>query len=152
MIDGYAMTKAYYWRIFLKTKATEEDKKLLEVHRDFKADESSPYPENYTLRTLAYFNYDNINSVFVDSVFLDTTYYKSAPNSCKLDKDHVFSPTYKIPFNAVTDKEHYWVRLKMDYFAPNDIKESAASLVINFNHKKRFNLKYKSGGSRTASV
>ncbi|NOT38465.1 MAG: hypothetical protein HOP11_13920 [Saprospiraceae bacterium] len=42
IIDGYAMTKDYYWRIFFKTKVTDEDKKLLEVNRTFAYNEEFP--------------------------------------------------------------------------------------------------------------
>lgn len=143
ILDGYAMTKEYYWKVFLKTKVTEEDKKLREIIRDFKAEESFTNPQDYNVRTIAYMNFDSINSIYIDPVFLDTTHFKSYPYSCKMTKDHIYSPTLKMPYNQITKKEHAWIKISFDFFPVYDLKESPATMVINFDHNNRFTLKYK---------
>ena len=142
MIDGYAMTKEYYWRIFLRTSVSENDKKLLEIRRDFRAGEVLKDEENYNAFTLAYFDFEKINTSYVNSLYLDSTHFSSPPYSCKLSKDLIYSPALKIPYNQVTKKEHFWIKASLEFFPTEDLKKNPAALVINFNHKKRFILKY----------
>ncbi len=144
MIDGYAMTKAYYWRIFLKTTVSAEDRKLLEVDRmGFKAEETFTNEGDYLKRNIGFYNFDELNTTPVDAVFNDTTVAESKPNSCRLTKDRIYSPAFRMPFDAITQKEHAWIRVSFDYFANDAIKEAQPSLVIHFDHHNRHTYKYK---------
>lgn len=144
MIDGYSMTKAYYWKIFLKTKVSAEDKKLLEVDRNgFKADESLNNPVDYVKRTIGFYNFEDVNSTFVEEAFRDSTISFSKPFSCKLTKDRIYSPAFRMPFNAITSKEHAWIRVSFDYFADDKLKQAQPSIVIHFDHHNRYTYKYK---------
>lgn len=146
IIDGYTTTKAYYWRVFLKTKVTDEDKKLQEIHRDFKADEEFKDSENYNDQTLAFYNYDDLNTTHVDSSYLDSSVCVSPPYSCKLSTENIYSPALKIPFNLVTNKEHFWIRASVSFYPEYDLKDNNALLVLSFNHNNRYQLKYKAFG------
>ena len=144
MIDGYAMTKAYYWRIFLKTSVTAEDKKLLEVDRaGFKIDEVFNNQQDYTKHTIGFYNFENNNSSIVDPPFLDSSKALSTPFSCKLTAERIYSPAFKIPFDAITKREHAWIRVSFDYFNNENLAEAMPSLVIDFNHHSRHTYKYK---------
>ncbi len=143
MIDGYAMTKEYYWKIFLKTHATDEDKKLMEIHRDFKSEEHFANPDDYNKKTIGFCDFEKINSISIEDKFIDTTVFVSPPNSCKITSEHIYSPTFRMPYSSISKKEHFWVRVNVDYYPVYDLKESPVSLVINFNHRNRYNLKYK---------
>lgn len=143
ILDGYAMTKEYYWKVFFKTNVSEEDKKLREIIRDFKSEETFSNPGDYNKKTLGIITFDSINSIILDNSFRDTSYYKSYPYSCKMTKDRPFSQSFKLPYNQITKKEHAWIRVSFDYFPIYDINESPSSLIIHFNHNDRFTLKYK---------
>jgi hypothetical protein len=145
MIDGYAMTKAYYWRIFLKTYATEEDRKLLDVQRgNFSFNEVFNDYSNYTEKIIGYYDYDSNNSTSVDPVFRDSSFYVSPPYSCRLTSDRIYSPTLRIPFCVITKREHAWLRVSLDYYYDDTLAciLEPASLVMNFEHGKH-NYKYK---------
>ena len=138
------MTKAYYWRIFLKTNATAEDRKLLEVDRmGFQAEETFTNQDDYLRRAIGFYNFDDLNSTVVDVSFTDTLIALSKPNSCRLTKDRIYSPTFRMPFETITSKEHAWIRVSFDYFANDSIKEAQPSLVIHFDHNNRYSYKYK---------
>jgi hypothetical protein len=135
MIDGYAMTKAYYWRIFLKTKATDEDRKLLEVQRgNFSSNEVFKDYDDYTSRVIGFYDYESNNSTEVDKVFKDSLYALSKPFSCKLTRDRIYSPTFRMRYSDITKKEHIWFRISVDYYLTDSIPLETASLVINFEH------------------
>jgi hypothetical protein len=137
-IDGYAMTKEYYWKIFLKTNVTEEDKKLKEINRTFVSLQPFTDPENYNSRTIGYADFDSINTIFIDPDFLDSTVSLSPPFSCLITKEKIYSPTFRIPFNQITKKEHAFIRVSFYYYPVEDLKNAWASLGIYLDHKNRF--------------
>ncbi len=142
MIDGYAMTEKYYWRIFLKTSVTEEDKKLKEINRSFAYTESFTNPEDYTKKTIGFFDYEKVNSVYIDPKFQDSTYALSPPYSCKITKDLIYSPTLQLPYSSITRREHAWLKVNLDYYPLHDLKDNPAYLVIHFSHRNKFVNKY----------
>ncbi|NOT37380.1 MAG: hypothetical protein HOP11_08390, partial [Saprospiraceae bacterium] len=143
IIDGYAMTKDYYWRIFFKTKVTDEDKKLLEVNRTFAYNEEFSNPDDYVKKTIGYFDFEKVNSTFVNPLFQDSSIFLSPPFSCKITKELIYSPTLEIPYSSITKKEHAWLKVSVDYFPIFELKESNACIVIHFTHKGKFINKYK---------
>ena len=48
------MIKEFYWRVFLKTKVTDEDRKFQEVIRDFKPVDVFKNQEDYNHRTFGF--------------------------------------------------------------------------------------------------
>lgn len=134
IFDGYSMTKEYYWKVFMKTKVSAEDRKYREIIRDFKAEETFENPWDYTKRTVGYLDFDKVNTFPVKPEFIDTTEFVSPPNSCKIPVDYIYGPTFRIPWNKLTDREHVWVRVTFEYFPVHDLKEAPASLVIELNH------------------
>ena len=143
IIDGYAMTKDYYWKVFLKTKVTEEDKKLKEIIRDFKSETFFENPQDYNKRTIGFMNFDSINSIYIDEAFIDSSRCVSRPNCCKMTKNYIYSPTFKMPFNVITKKEHAWIRVSFDYFPTSKFEDNPVSLAFQFNHNNRFTNGYK---------
>lgn len=137
-IDGYAMTKEYYWRIFLKTNVSDEDKKLKEISRTFVSLQPFTDPENYNQRTIGFADFDSINTIFIEPEFLDTSVFLSPPYSCRITKEKIYSPTFRIPFNQITKKEHAFIRVSFYYYAAEEMKDTPASLGIYLDHKNRF--------------
>lgn len=143
IIDGYSMTKEYYWRIFLKTYATKEDEKYLEIERgNFPAVEVFNDYNNYTSKVIGFYDYEKNNSSEVDKVFLENKFFSSPPYSCKLTSENIYSPTFRIPYNEITEREHAWLRVSLDYYYPDSSFNELGSLVINFEHGKH-DYKYK---------
>ncbi|MCB0369654.1 MAG: hypothetical protein KDD45_09470, partial [Bdellovibrionales bacterium] len=96
IFDGYSMTKEFYWRVFLKTKVTDEDRKFQEVIRDFKPVDVFKNQEDYNHRTFGFLNFEEINSIPFDHADKDTNYAYSKPYSYKLTTEKIFGPTFKI--------------------------------------------------------
>ena len=136
IIDGYTMTKKYYWKAFLKTKVSAEDRRYREIERNFKGVETFTNPQDYTKRTVGYLDFDSRNTINFDPGFVDTTNFFSAPNSYKISTANIYGPTFKIPYNKLTGREHAWIRVGFKYITKHDLNESPASLVIEMNHNK----------------
>lgn len=136
IFDGYSMTKTYYWKVFLKTSVSEEDRKYREIIRDFKSEEAFTNPEDYNKRTYAFLDFDENLPIEVHPDFLDTSYFVSPPHACKITADRIYGPTFKIRWRDMTDREHVWIRVKFKYLVEHDLKASPASLVIELNHNE----------------
>lgn len=136
LFDGYTMTKEYYWKIFLKTTVTSEDRKLQEVARDFLPYDTFRDPENYTHRTVEFLDFEHVNTITVPEFMLERDLSKSAPNSCKIDPSWTYGPTFKIPFPEITPKRHAWLKVSFDYYLNEPLEGSNAYLVIEMNHNK----------------
>jgi hypothetical protein len=131
------MTKTYYWKVFLKTSVSEEDRKYREIIRDFKDTDTFSNPEDYNKKTWAFLDFDENFPIDVNKEFLDTNYAYSAPHSYKITAEKIYGPTFKILWKDMTDREHVWVRVTMKFLANHDLKESPANLVIELNHNNR---------------
>jgi len=134
IFDGYTMTKEYYWKVFMKTSVTEEDRKYREIVRDFLPVDNFTNPQDYTGRTAEFLDFENINTIEVPSFMITDKVAKSGTNSCVIDPSWIYGPTFKIPYLQLTDREHAWVKLSFDYFSEYNIQESKATLVIEMDH------------------
>ncbi|HRH66698.1 MAG TPA: hypothetical protein PLU53_10415 [Bacteroidia bacterium] len=144
IIPDDRMTYAYYKKIFLNTKVTDEDKKLMEVQRSFEAEDKFLNDTLYSPYTLAYYNFDQPKlPSFIENKF-ESEFHHSGLRSFKLDTARNYSPKYKIPYYKLVKpgKDHVWLRISLYYFTPGDIHKDPASIVINMPHKK-YNLKYR---------
>jgi hypothetical protein len=139
IIPGDRMTREYYKAIFLKTKITEEDVKLMEVERLYDDNELPFNPQEYNRRTLGYFNFETVNTSSLDSSRLDTTHAYSAPYSFRLDSTMVYSPGIEIPYEAITKKDHVYLRVTIRYFPLEDMAKNPVSIVTSLYHKSYAN-------------
>ncbi|CAN5371076.1 hypothetical protein BH11BAC2_BH11BAC2_10680 [soil metagenome] len=131
--DGERMTAKYYIATFLKTKVPEGAEKLMEIKRNYGETEEFSNPQDYDKRTIAYYDFDSINSSIIDPIFLDSSVHFSGTYSCKLDANHIYSPTFRLPFNVLTNSDHAWVRTSLHYFPVFDLKKNPASLVVQMS-------------------
>lgn len=134
MFNGYTMTKDYYWRIFLNTSVTEEDKKLKGVERNFSGTDTFTDEHNYTKRSALVLDFDKFNTIPVSPFYINSDTAYSGENCCKITKDRIYGPTYSIHWDELTEKEHLWIRISCKYFVRHDLKESPASFVVLLNH------------------
>jgi len=135
IIPADRMTFPYYKAIFLKTRVTDEDRKLMEVERSYSHIEMPFNPDDYKKRTIAYYNFETINTSYVDPIHLDSSHYLSPPYSCRLDSSFIYSPGISIPYQNLTRNDHAWIRATLHYFPVYDLKDNNACLVFHFQHK-----------------
>lgn len=134
------MTQAYYWKIFLKTKASEEDQKLLLVNRSYDGTENMPDASGFDHTSLAMFMYDDPDNADLKDK-IDTVYSHSGKYSVRIDSNAVFSPSFARSYRQLTDREYAWVKVSAFVYPTVDVKTDPVSLVITFMHKG-FNYKY----------
>ncbi len=134
IFDGYSMTQEYYWKVFLKTSVSEEDRKYREIIRDFGPVDHFGNREDYNVRTAEYLDFEDVNTINISNQNINNQLSKSPPNSCMIDPVQTYGPTFKIPYHKLTNREHAWMTVSFDYFSEFDIKESDAILVIEMNH------------------
>ena len=130
ILDPYRTTKEYYWRTFLKTSATAEDRELLMVYRDFTGKMDLTNPEDYTGEIVVdedYTNHDKLKTKEV--VFIDTNAFYRTPS------DYEFLPIYEKRYREISEKDHFWVkaRLKVRY---DTTQVGMRPLVINTMDRK----------------
>ncbi len=138
------MTSAYYKAIFLKTKVSDEKRKLMEVERSYSGSEEFKNTGEYRHRTVGHFDFDNVNSELFDESKLDTVERFSGTHSYKMTGNDEWGPLYKIQYDQIVpkDRDHAWLKITVKYYTEDDIKDNPASLVVNMPHKK-YNLKYR---------
>ena len=144
IIPDDRMTFAYYKAIFFKTKVSDEERKLMEVERSHEGTEEFKNPEEYRHRTVGYFDFDGTNSDFIDENKCDSTHRFNGTHAYKMTGDDEWGPEVQIQYDQLVPKnrDHAWLRVTVNYFTDDDIRDNPASLVINMPHKK-YNLKYR---------
>lgn len=132
----------YYKRVFLKTQVRPEDVKYMGVERSFNS-EIFTNQRDYNKFTIAYYNFDSINSTIIEPNRLDSSHYISAPYSYKLGPDDEYGLTYKIRYDQLVkpDKDHVWLHISLNYFSDIDVKDNLTYVVFEMPHKK-YNYNY----------
>ena len=118
------MTRAYYFRIFGKTRAAVEDRKLLLVDRSEWPVEHIPDEKDYHSHRI-YFNSltDTASDVPDTSMYL------------RLIPEHPYSPGYQAAYRDLTNKDHFYARATAEVFLPEDYSEGSLLMVMSFEHK-----------------
>ncbi len=97
------MTKAYYWKIFGKTKFDPEWKILLDTDEEYLGSLKNP-------KTI----YSNDFEEVTDSVSFHTKHTISDSTSLYLSQGVQFSPVFSIPFSGNEDVD--WIRASADFY------------------------------------
>ncbi len=136
VIDGSRMTQTYYWEVFGKTTASEENKKLLRIDPYFDDHHNNQIPDTsiYKTKKLVFHNFND------DKNFTDPL--DSLNRVFLLDSLNRFSPAFKKPHNEITDKEYFWARISFRYFTPYPIPTNDLLLVTTYTYQ----------GKRTSSI
>ena len=149
ILDGYRMTKSYYFRVFAKTKVSKEDRKLMLVQRQFTSIETLNNEEDFTRRIIQHFDFEKADKD--QAKHYDTTYAHSGAMSFRMDKDLEYSPTLRKEFQELSDSYYGWVRASVWIYPTADPKANEAALVIAFRHKWE-NYKYRSHSMNADTV
>lgn len=131
---GDSMTKDYYWKVFLKTSVTAEDKKLLGVKRTYTPVDHFMDIENYTHKTLAHQNYDDINTFDFSPSNIDSSHSRSGNYSYKITPESTYGPTFRIHWEDMTQKEHVWLKVSCWVYSDVDYEISKPTFTALLNH------------------
>ena len=117
----------------------------MEVERSFESHEDFKNPQDYNSQTLAYYDFDSLNAERIDPTKLDTMHRLSGMHAYKMKGTDEWGPMFKIRYDRLVpeNRDHAWIRVTINYFSAEDIKENPASVVINMPHRD-YNLKYHS--------
>ncbi len=118
ILDPYRTTKAYYWATFLKTKATDADKKLLLVKRSFSGQQHFSDSADY------------ISNRVGESFFKDN---EQAKTNFLIPKEQEFVHTIQIPFKKLSDKDHLWIIVSFDAKLLSSLPSPPPDMVITMN-------------------
>jgi hypothetical protein len=124
-------TMAYYKAVFLKTKVPDGALKLLEPDRNTAFNGENFDESKFTRRLLGFCNFDDVNTIPVDPVFLDTSFSFTGKYSCILKPGLEFSPTYRFRYSQITSKTFAWLRISLRYYCIEEIKDVPVSIVTH---------------------
>jgi len=128
VIPGDGMTKAYYFKVFGKTYATEKDRKLLLVKRAPDQLEVLENPDEYQCKPFKTLDFENDENA-------DTAYFFSGRKSFRVDSEVPFSPLIAAPYYDITEKDHAWIKISAQVFPTGDTDANPFSLVFHFTYK-----------------
>ena len=127
IIDGDRMTKEYYFKVFGKMHATEEDKKLLLIKRSFDGTEIFNNEDEYRSKFLKKLDFEV-------SEKKDSTEHYSGKYSFKLDSLTIYTPSIESPYYEITNKDHAWIKVTAYVYPTKDIVNDPFCLAVHFNH------------------
>lgn len=131
VIDRTRMTKAFYFAIFAKTRASGFDKKLLLIERPTESFTKLKNESDYHKRTALFIDFEGKTS---DNLSLCTDTVYSGKHALRMNSNNSFSPGYEAEFAELTTRDHAWMRAGVWVFPLKEVTENTASLVITFEH------------------
>lgn len=127
ILDPYRTTKEYYWATFLKTHASETDRELLMVYRDFSGKMEFKDEYRYQKTLLIMDDFEDVNSKKV--ITEDSNHFFHIGDSQE------YYPILETKFNELTQSDHVWIKLKMDIRFPKDF-EGPFPCTVNTMERK----------------
>jgi hypothetical protein len=110
ILDPYRTTKAYFWATFLKTTASEADRSLLLVARDFTGAMHFEHPEDYQSKVL-------YNNNFEEDT-LRNTKSETGNHYYQMRQEQEFCNFFSGRYKKLTKKDHIWVKISVDVRFP----------------------------------
>ena len=130
ILDPYRTTRKYYFAIFGKTKIKPETRYLLSIERSFTGYEKFNDTPNYEMRNIGYYDFSDKDTNLYNYYCYDSI---SRSIVLKLDSTRTFSPNVKIPYCGITNKDHAWLRSRVDILIPKGYDEEFPCLIMTFN-------------------
>lgn len=128
---------SFYKANFFATSIKPENSRLLDVERSYSTVEVMKNEDDYTSKSIGYFNFEDVNTASYNETYRDSTVSFSAPYSFRLDASNPYSPGVNLPFGHVTKKDHFWVRVNVKYFPVADFKENPAAVIFTMEYNGR---------------
>jgi hypothetical protein len=113
ILEPYRTTKEYYLATFLKSKVSEKERKLLLIERDFSGVDIFKDSIDYSRKTWMNQHFDEVKDSFYVSNFSEE-----------------FAFTQRIPYEQISKKDHFWVRLNFDYQSYSDGEPVLATISM----------------------
>ncbi len=127
ILDPYRTTKEYYWATFLKTKATDSNRELLMVDRDFTGKMEFKDEYKYQKTILLTDNFEEKNEKEIQS--------EDNNKFFRFREDQEYFPILETSYNELTQKDHIWIKASMDIRFPNDYKGQMPCIVMSMERK-----------------
>jgi hypothetical protein len=125
ILDPSRTTKDYYWATFLKTSASDSDRELLSIKRDFTGAMNFNNPEDY--RSV----YKNVQSFDKDknkTKDLNTGTYN-------VKEEEEYALTNKLTYDELTQKYHAWVTISFDLKFPAGFEGQWPCMVMTMDRR-----------------
>lgn len=141
VIDGSRMTWPYYKAVFLKTRASEEDKELLLVNRSFTLKEAIKKEDRYKKYYLDVIDFEFPQAGKEDFYVKENTF--NGKYSYRLDTANRFSLPITEEYQNLTSDYYAWIRASVEFYADSgNYANNELLLVVTFiydgwNHKYR---------------
>jgi hypothetical protein len=133
VIDGSRMTREYYFRVFLKDKVTEEDRKLLLIERSATGIDNFTNEDEYNRKVLYFDDFENPDEKLAD--FYDTTVVFDGKYSFRMDSSRLYSHVIDHKYHEVTNDYYAWIRTTVKFFPANEESVDNVFLATSFHHK-----------------
>jgi hypothetical protein len=143
-IHGDRMTRAYYFAVWGKLHAKDEDKKLLLVDRSFESTEIFSDETDYTSRIVKIHDFERVDTEEDFPVY-------SGHGSGILDSANNTAAAIEIPYRDLTARDHAWIRITAKVFPTADAVQYPFSLVVHFTYNN-YPYKYKASDSEEMNL
>jgi nitrogen fixation-related uncharacterized protein len=127
ILDPYRTTKEYYWATFLKTNATEQDKELLMVYRDFSGKMEFKDKYRYQKTLLISENFDEEENKGNQSE--NNNYFH------RMNEEDEYYSILETPYGELTQKDHVWIKASMDVRFPENFEGQMPCIVNSMERK-----------------
>ncbi|HRG58102.1 MAG TPA: hypothetical protein PK323_04045 [Bacteroidia bacterium] len=141
ILDHERMTFAYYKKIFFKTERPQNAEKLLLVNRSADENEGIPDLSNYDQKTLWDQTY-KLAPIGKEYTFCDSI-GNNDHSSIFMNETNEFVDGLKLKFNEVTQQDHFWIKVAIDFFIPENYLTEGPRIVALFNHGENGTYKYR---------
>jgi len=148
IIDPIRMTKEYYWKTFLKTTVTDDDRKLLAVERAATTSEKMDTISSYYQMILLDESFE-MKQKDKAANYCDTIAH-AGKQSFFLDSNCVYSPGFSEKYSNLTCRDYMWIKASVYVYPVYDPKENPLS-VINCDDKGK-STKYRAFDIETGNL
>lgn len=128
ILDPYRTTKEYYWKTFLKTRVTEEDRNTMLIYRDFTGKMEMKNPDAYQQWTVLQ---DDFSKAGQENIAAeeDNTYFRFKENQ-------EFYLFFETPYEELTSKDHAWLKATIDVRYPENFNGPLPCFVMTMERKE----------------
>ena len=130
LLNGYRMTKQYYFAVFLKTQFPKDTQKLLLPERVFAGFESIKDESKFFSRVIKFLDFETPKQV--KSKLLDSTQAFSGRYSIRLDTFQ-FINEFKGTYSQLTSKPYVYIRTSVRFFPLDSVSKCDFALVTHFS-------------------
>jgi hypothetical protein len=141
ILDHERMTFAYYKKIFFKTERPVDAERYLLVNRSADERDELIDKSHYEEKLMLMNNYGQA-PIGKEYTFCDTL-GGGDQTSVMMNETNEFLDGFKSTYIAITDKDHFWIKVSADVFIPRLYEAEGPRIVVHFNHGENGTYKYR---------